>query len=98
MRDINDVMRKLPTQAETWAREHEEKPSFASFYNFFQCKCCGLRTDWITNLHAQSHGYEDRRALIEAGMVLHNGKPYHDKGHTKRKAGPSKTKKAKLVH
>ena len=33
------------------------------------CKLCGEHMDVITNLHAQTHGYESADALIKAGHV-----------------------------
>jgi hypothetical protein len=33
------------------------------------CKVCGYALDTITTVHAQSHGYPDKKTMIDAGMV-----------------------------
>lgn len=95
MRDILSEMNRMPKQQASWNKTTVAKTNVSSFYNYFECQCCGLRTDWITHAHAQGHGYADRNAMIEAGKIFHNGKPYRDNGRTKAQAGRSKTKTKK---
>ena len=35
-----------------------------------QCLVCGEMADWITNAHATSHGYKNRREMADSGKIM----------------------------